>query len=114
MSICNGIRCSFETKFSKSRLVPLGPRLATRLRQYIEDQHGSTGASDRPLFSFTKRGCICPETISQTFHSLVPKLGLHLPPGVSPPRLHDLRHSFALGTLLRWYREGIDPNGRLI
>jgi integrase len=103
-----------ETKFSKNRLVPLGPKLATRLRQYMEDQHGSTGTSDRPLFSFTKRGCICPETISQTFHSLVPRLGLVLPPGVSSPRLHDLRHAFAVGTLLRWYRQGIDPNCRLI
>ncbi len=81
-----------DTKFSKSRLVPLGPRLATRLRRYIEEFHGATGASDRPLFSFTKRGCICPETVSQTFHALVPKLGLVLPPGVSSPRLHDLRH----------------------
>lgn len=102
-----------ETKFSKSRLVPLGPRLATRLRHYIEEHHGMS-ASDRPLFSFTKRGCICPETVSQTFHALIPKLGLVLPPGVSSPRLHDLRHAFAVGTLLRWYRQGIDPNCRLI
>src|ERR1700691_2578315 len=36
------------------------------------------------------------------------------PPGVSPPRLHDLRHSFAVATLLRWYRQGIDPNCRLM
>jgi len=103
-----------ETKFSKSRLVPLGPKLATRLRHYIGERHGATGASDLPLFSFTKRGCICPETISQTFHALVSKLGLTLPPGVSSPRLHDLRHAFAVGTLLRWYRQGIDPNCRLI
>ena len=52
--------------------------------------------------------------ISQTFHALVPKLELHIPPGVSSPRLHDLRHSFAVATLLRWYREGIDPNCRLM
>jgi site-specific recombinase XerD len=103
-----------ETKFSKSRIVPLGPRLAARLRNYIEERHGEAREVDRPLFSFTKRGCICPETVSQTFHAIVPKLGLHLPPGVSPPRLHDLRHAFAVGTLLRWYREGIDPNCRLI
>ncbi len=103
-----------ETKFSKSRLVPLGPRLAARLRNYIEQRHGEAREVDRPLFSFTKRGCICAETVSQTFHALVPKLGLRLPPGVSPPRLHDLRHAFAVGTLLRWYREGIDPNCRLI
>jgi len=103
-----------ETKFSKSRLVPLGPKLAARLRHYIEERHDVTREPDRPLFSFTKRGCICPETISQTFHALVPKLGLALPPGVSTPRLHDLRHAFAVGTLLRWYRQGIDPNRRLI
>jgi len=30
-----------------------------------------------------------------------------------PPRLHDLRHSFAVGTLLRWYRTGDNPAARL-
>jgi site-specific recombinase XerD len=103
-----------ETKFSKSRIVPLGPRLAARLLRYVEERHGEARQPDSPLFSFTKRGCICPETVSQTFHKIVPKLGLRVPPGVSPPRLHDLRHAFAVGTLLRWYREGIDPNCRLI
>ena len=103
-----------DTKFSKSRLVPFGPKLAARLRHYVEERYGDRRGPDRPLFSFTKRGCICPETISQTFHALVPKLGLALPPGVSSPRLHDLRHAFAVGTLLRWYRQGIDPNSRLI
>jgi integrase len=40
-------------------------------------------------------------------------LDLAVPNGVSPPRLHDLRHSFAVGCLLRWYREGLDPSSRL-
>ncbi len=40
-------------------------------------------------------------------------LDLSLRDGVSPPRLHDLRHSFAVGRLLRWYREGVDPSTRL-
>jgi site-specific recombinase XerD len=82
-----------DTKFSKSRIVPLGPKLAARLRRYIEERYDVTREPERPLFSFTKHGCICPETISQTFHALVPKLGLVLPPGVSSPRLHDLRHA---------------------
>jgi len=67
-----------------------------------------------PLFSFTQGRHIHPCTISQTFHKLLPQLELRLPPGVAPPRVHDLRHSFAVGTLLRWYREGVDPNRRLI
>jgi integrase len=103
-----------ETKFSKSRLVPLGPKLADRVRCYIGQRYGEKCECETPLFSFTKRGCIHPGTISQTFHSLLPKLKLPIPPGVFPPRLHDLRRSFAVATLLRWYREGIDPNSRLM
>ena len=103
-----------ETKFSKNRIVPLGPRLAQRLHRYVEERHGNAGAPDTPLFSFTARGCVHEGTISQTFHALVPKLQLRIPPGVSYPTAHCLRHSFAVGTLLRWYREGVDPNQRLI
>lgn len=39
----------------------------------------------------------------------------HLPaPRSCAPRLHDLRHSFAVATLLRWYRSGVNPADRLI
>jgi site-specific recombinase XerD len=103
-----------ETKFGKSRIVPFGPNLGERLRHYLENCHGSASESEVSLFSLTKRGCISPGTISGAFHALVPRLGLHIPPGVARPRLHDLRHSFAVATLLRWYREGIDPNCRLM
>jgi integrase len=54
------------------------------------------------------------ETISQVFHALVPRLQLVGLPGTSSPRLHDLRHSFAVGTLLRWYRSGVDPQSSLL
>ena len=94
--------------------MPFGPKLAQRVAQYVNHQHASNQDSDLPLFSFTKRGCLCAETISQTFHALVSKLQLHISAGTSPPRLHHLRHSFAVATLLRWYREGVDPNGRLM
>ncbi len=73
-------------KFGKSRLVPHGPR---------------------------GRHSVHPGSASQTFHRLVTELAFPLPDGVSPPRLHSLRHSFAVGCLLRWYREGADPQARL-
>jgi integrase len=44
----------------------------------------------------------------------MPRLQLVIPDGVASPRLHDLRHSFAVGTLLRWYRTGVDPQARLL
>jgi site-specific recombinase XerD len=103
-----------ETKFSKSRIVPLGPNLAQRLKRCVEQRHGTCSEPERPLFSFTTGVCISAGTVSMTSHALVPKLELHVPPGVSLPRVHYLRHSFAVATLLRWYREGIDPNSRLM
>jgi site-specific recombinase XerD len=101
-----------QTKFGKSRLVPFGPRIARLLRDYVE-LRGTSLSADAPLFSFTRRGAVHPGTVSQTFHKLLPRLGLVCPPGVAPPRVHDLRHAFAVGTLLRWYRDGVDPAARL-
>ncbi len=103
-----------DTKFNKSRFVPFGPQMGERLTRYVEQRFGGPGDPAAPLFSFTKRGAIHECTISQAFHLLVPRLGLHIPAGVAHPRLHDLRHAFAVGTLLRWYQEGVDPNSRLI
>lgn len=105
-----------QTKFAKSRLVPFGPRMEKLLREYLKvraKKHGPLPA-EGPLFTFGGGRPIHPGTISQTFHSLIPRLGLQVPQGVSPPRVHDLRHSFAVGTLLRWYRAGIDPGIRLL
>ena len=47
------------------------------------------------------------------FHRLAGTLGITVPACVSPPTLHSLRHSFAVGCLLGWYREGLDPAARL-
>lgn len=106
-----------ETKFLKSRLVPFGPKLGARLREYLQQQTEGAGtlAPTAPLFSFgpDPSQAINPGTISQTFHALWPRLGLKVPTGAMPPRLHCLRHSFAVGTLLRWYRSGINPQQRL-
>lgn len=105
-----------ETKFGTTRLVPFGPRIAgvlTAYRAAAETRRGPL-AADAPFVSFTRRGAIHPCTITQTFHHLVPRLQLVLPDGVASPRLHDLRHSFAVGTLLRWYRTGVDPQARLL
>ncbi len=101
-------------KFGKSRLVPHGPRIAELLSEQLERRraNGATDA-DAPLFSFGGHRCVHPCTASQVFHQLVATLELPVPGGVSRPTLHSLRHSFAVGCLLRWYREGLDPASRL-
>jgi integrase/recombinase XerD len=104
-----------RTKFYKTRLVPFGPRMAAELREYLHVRATRIApARDAPLFSFTARGTIHPCTVSQTFHRLVPKLDLTVPPGHLPVRLHDLRHAFAVGTVLRWYQDGADPGSGLL
>ncbi len=97
-------------KFGKDRLVPFGPRIGQLLATRLE--HAGTDP-EMPLFSFDGRRPIHPCTASQVFHRLVIDLDLHVPDGVSTPRLHSLRHSFAVGCLTRWYRSGDDPIARL-
>jgi len=105
-----------RTKFGKSRLVPFGPRMGQLIVGYLDQldhQRGSLSPST-PLFSFRKAQPIHPATISKTFQELVPQLGLAIPDGTAHPCVHCLRHSFAVGTLLRWYRCGVDPASRLL
>lgn len=102
-------------KFGKERLVPHGPQIGELLAGQLERRRrrGGVLAGDVPLFTFDGRRCVHPGSASQTFHHLLPALELTVPDGVSAPRLHSLRHSFAVGTLLRWYRQGDDPAARL-
>jgi integrase len=107
-----------QTKFGKDRLVPFGPKMAAAITGFLNREESRFGPipPDSPTFSFnkSKRTAIGPNTISWAFHKLLPELQLTVPSGVAAPHLHCLRHSFAVGTLLRWYRAGIDPTARLL
>lgn len=105
-----------DTKFGKDRLVPFGPRLGAMLEHYLTLRRARTRhlATDAPLVGGLAGGRLQRQQIGKIFRGLLPALGLTIPPGTSPPRLHDLRHSFAVRTLLRWYRAGIDPAQRLL
>ncbi|MHC1744538.1 MAG: tyrosine-type recombinase/integrase [Syntrophobacteraceae bacterium] len=107
-----------ETKFGKSRLVPFGPKVGEHIEAYLAQRitwYGPWQPED-PLFSFRNghKAPLCPETVSQTFHHLLSKLGLRASPDTASPCLHCLRHSFAVQTLLGWYRSDIDPGKRLL
>ncbi|MCP5070889.1 MAG: tyrosine-type recombinase/integrase [bacterium] len=104
-----------KTKFSKSRLVPFGPRIGDQIEQYrrlAEPQRRLSAVA--PVFSFLGERSINRHSIGRTFQQLVPSLELEVPPGTRRPCLHSLRHSFAVGTLLKWYRQGIEPSRRLL
>ena len=105
-----------NTKFGKDRLVPFGPKLSARLHGYRDRRaargYDCTGASF--LFSWNGLTPISTNTIRNTFRDdLLPQLDLDVPNGVFGPHVHGLRHSFAVRTLLNWYRQGIAPADRL-
>lgn len=105
-----------NTKFGKDRLVPFGCRLSRRLRDYLvlREDRGFSIAADRPLFSWNGKTAIATNSIRNTFRDhLIPRLAVDVPPESIGPRVHGLRHSFAVRTLLRWYRDGQDPATRL-
>ena len=106
-----------NTKFLKSRLVPFGPRMEAALGDYLDVRWSDLQpATDDPLFSIDVNGRrpMASRSASRIFRELVPGLELTVHAGVAPPRLHCLRHSFAVSTLLGWYRSDIDPNTRLM
>lgn len=107
-----------QTKFGKDRLVPFGPKMANAITGFLQREQSRSGpiSPDGLVFSLgrKKRTTIGPNVISWTFHELLPALQLKIPPGEASPHLHCLRHSFVVGTLLRWYREGVDPMARLL
>jgi integrase len=103
-----------DSKFGKSRELPLHPTTVAALRQYLctRDAHQHAAVSDALLISPAGTRLIyC--NVHATFRQLRANAGLT---GRSPacrPRIHDLRHRFAVQTLLDWYRDGIEVQPRL-
>lgn len=101
-----GVLLIRESKFGKSRLVPLHDSSMTALADYaaLRDRHLPRPA-DGSFFVSLRGKRLLYAVVSQTFRRLVDAAGVGVS-AASPPRLHDLRHTFAVRTLLGWYRQG--------
>jgi integrase/recombinase XerD len=100
-----------DTKFYKSRLVPIGRNLKDVLTEYARWKavtHAAAGPGCR--FFVSKRGTTIPlRTMQGAFEWLREHAGLHRSDGGRfQPRLHDLRHTFAVHRLTTWYCQGAD------
>jgi site-specific recombinase XerD len=106
----------WDTKFFKSRLVPIGRTLAAALFTYHKArQRLPMPAGTHSAFFTAHTGApITLSKLEKVFARLRQHAGIQSPPGARwQPRLHDLRHSFALHRLIAWYREGVDVQARL-
>jgi integrase len=99
-----------QTKFKKSRLVPLHPTAKLALRRYALARYGRLDVNDSSPFFVNEKGNRLPYcAIRWNFEKLREMLGWTQGNGELPrPRIHDLRHTFACQRLLSWYRQGQD------
>ncbi len=99
------------TKFRKSRQLPLHPTTLRALAGY-QVLRGRLCPAPASLLVSTTGARLCHETVQPVFRLLLRQAGI----GQGPPphaTIHGLRHTFAVKTLLGWYRDGQDVQARL-
>jgi integrase/recombinase XerD len=105
-----------DTKFFKSRRLPLSPSVMSALRSYVEARR-EAGASENPsagLFWHQQAsGRYSYMMASKLLVRVIQRAGLKPMRGRHGPRIHDLRHAFVVNRMLAWYQEGINPQSRL-
>ncbi|MDV6247183.1 tyrosine-type recombinase/integrase [Rhodococcus opacus] len=103
-----------DSKFGKSRRLFLHPSAVTALRDYtIRRDALMPNPSANSFFVSTRGTRLDVQNITHTFADLLDTAGIAAPPGRRRPRMHDLRHSFAIAVLSDFYRGGGDVQSRL-
>jgi integrase len=104
-----------EGKFRKSRYVPLSPSAARQLARYLRRRRaaGFSTAPSAPVFLNIIGARHGHPGFVTLFLELLRSLGLRGPKGQPGPRIHDLRHTFAVHRLLAWYRQGANLAAKL-
>jgi integrase/recombinase XerD len=103
------------TKFGKTRQLPLHPSTVQALVCYDRQRGELFPRPHTPSFFISTRGNRPDKSaVQRIFRDLRRRAGLEGPRGSPKPRLHDLRHSFAVRTVIDWHRAGIDVQPRLL
>ena len=109
-----GVLTIRQSKYGKSRLNLCHDSTAQILSDYAAWRDGHCPHPQSPAFFLSERATrIHPSTLRRTFQNLSCQTGLREPADSHGPRLHDLRHSFSVRTLTRWYRDGVDVDRHL-
>jgi integrase len=107
-----------QGKLGKERLLPLDPSVVTQLIDYLAERDRLIGHPAKPLFITDKATRLTDCAARYNFAQACQQIGLrtHQPycKHGRGPRIHDLRHTFAVKTMIDWYRSGKDPAREMI
>jgi integrase len=99
-------------KFGRARLVPLHPTTIEALERYAEARARLCPRPRSTAFLLSATGsALNRSAVSKTLRTLTTALGLRT--ATAHPRAHDLRHSFAVRTLIGWQRSGVQIDERI-
>ena len=114
VDLARGVLTVRKSKFGKSRYIPVHESTRQSLGNYAAQRDRLCPNPGSPSFFLSEHGARITEwALRWTFVKLSRQVGLRGPSDSRGPRLHDLRHRFAVETLLRWYRDGIDVERHL-
>lgn len=105
-----------ETKFFKSRILPLTDSALSALREYLaaRRQAKAPQSPDSGLFWHDwGNGYYTTQSIAWGLVDILRRAKIKPPKGKTGPRIHDLRHSMVVNRILEWYRSGINPQEKL-
>ena len=111
VDLAGGVLSVRNSKFGKSRYLPMHASTTRALRRYARRRDRLCPHPLVPAFFLAERGTRITEwTLRRTFAKLSKQVRLRAPSTShgTGPRLHDLRHRFAVNTLLGWYRDEVD------
>jgi len=114
VDLTRGMLTIHQTKFAKSRQVPMHASTIKALRRYrsARDLSGESAQEDAPFFVCTRgrrRGLALGEhQVHRVFAELREHLDWRNRGAHHAPRIHDLRHTFVVHRIMRWHGEGID------
>ena len=105
-------------KLGKARLVPIDGSVTQRLRAYANERDRLLAFAPQPFFVNDQGARVGDCGARYNFALVSQRLGLRSPQRYGRhgrgPRIHDLRHSFAVRTIIGWYRQGQDPAREMI
>jgi len=111
VDLTQGVLTIRKAKFDKERLIPVAPALHARLQRYAAAR--GQRPLDEPFFSDEYGMPVTHGAVYTMFREILWRMRIPFVGGGHGPRVHDLRHTFAVHRLIHWYHQGVDLTAML-